>query len=411
LKLHLPATFVSTTLLTRGFFLILFEDEKGATSTKKLASVEWNGLSLSFSRYNPNFDSNAQRVDALFTHMIKVQFLDLHDQFRNERALTIMASKLGDVLDIEAADSYMKRPAGPMVTIEVKDIAKLVGYIKIPSMAEGASTTDMIRQKILYSGLPNQCWKCRRFGHQARTCNTIKNKAQEGVVHHNPLPSTSDDRQPSTRPAHTNATRTRAQDPTSTKTHNSQALGRYQGHTEVKVLRNRTSAPPLPIDPPRNLSGNQTSVPGQWSATAGGQEDLSMTEPPPPTRRAKGETRADVGKPPKEATTPKNKLIFELPELNCPQTQKLEANANPFANSKEGNQGVNLRARLQEDTLEGWSFQGRRKHAPKLASPRPKLHHTLLRTSQQKTAGREKNAASLRGTPLLLLLSRHVNSN
>jgi hypothetical protein len=110
-----------------------------------------------------------------------------------------------------------------------------------------------------------------------------------------------------------------------------------------------------------------------------------MTEPPPPTRRAKGETRADVGKPPKEATTPKNKLIFELPELNCPQTQKLEANANPFANSKEGNQGVNLRARLQEDTLEGWSFQGRRKHAPKLASPRPKLHHTLLRTSQQKT--------------------------
>lgn len=59
LKLHLPATFISTTLLTRGFFLILFKDEEGATSTRKLASVEWNGLSLSFSRYNPNFDSNA----------------------------------------------------------------------------------------------------------------------------------------------------------------------------------------------------------------------------------------------------------------------------------------------------------------------------------------------------------------
>jgi len=49
------------------------------------------------------------------------------------------------MLDIEAADSYMKRPVGPMVTIEVKDIAKLAGYIRIPSMAEGASTTDMIR--------------------------------------------------------------------------------------------------------------------------------------------------------------------------------------------------------------------------------------------------------------------------
>jgi hypothetical protein len=76
-----------------------------------------------------------------------------------------MANKLGKVLDIEAADSYIKRLAGPMVTIEVKDIAKLTGYIRIPSMAEGAAFIDTISQKILYSGLPNQCRKCHRFGH------------------------------------------------------------------------------------------------------------------------------------------------------------------------------------------------------------------------------------------------------
>ncbi|CAK9881914.1 unnamed protein product [Sphagnum jensenii] len=79
LKLHLPATFVSATLLIRGFFLILFEDEEGATSTRKLATVEWNGLSLSFSRYNSNFDANAQGAKALLTHTIKVQFPNLHD--------------------------------------------------------------------------------------------------------------------------------------------------------------------------------------------------------------------------------------------------------------------------------------------------------------------------------------------
>jgi len=155
LKLHLPASFVSATLLTKGFFLILFEDEEGATTTKKLAAVEWSGLSLSFSRYNPNFDANAQGAEALLTHAIKVQFPDLHEQFRNERILTIMASKLGEVLDIEAADSYIKRTAGPMVTIEVKEITDLAGYIRIPSMAEGAAYTNTIRQKILYSGLPN----------------------------------------------------------------------------------------------------------------------------------------------------------------------------------------------------------------------------------------------------------------
>lgn len=133
--------------------MILFEDEEGATSTRKLATMEWNDLSLSFSRYNPNFDANAQGAETLLTHIVKVQFPNLHDQFRNKKALTIMVSKLGEVLDIEAVDSYIKRSAGPMVTIEVEDIAMLAGYIRIPSMVEGPTYTDMIRQKILYTRL------------------------------------------------------------------------------------------------------------------------------------------------------------------------------------------------------------------------------------------------------------------
>jgi hypothetical protein len=157
LKLHLPVSFISATLLTRGYFLILFKNEEGAIATRKLTSMEWSRLSLSFSRYTPSFDASAQGAKALLTHTIKVQFPDLHKQFRNIRALTIMASKLDEVFDIEAVDSYVKRPAGPMVTIKINDITKLVGYIRIPSMAEGVSTMDTICQWILYSELPNQC--------------------------------------------------------------------------------------------------------------------------------------------------------------------------------------------------------------------------------------------------------------
>ncbi|CAM6065309.1 unnamed protein product [Sphagnum tenellum] len=72
LKLHFPATFVLVTLLTRGYFLILFKNKERATSTRKLTSVEWNKLNLSFSRYTPNFDVSAQGAKALLTHMIKV---------------------------------------------------------------------------------------------------------------------------------------------------------------------------------------------------------------------------------------------------------------------------------------------------------------------------------------------------
>jgi hypothetical protein len=40
LKLHLPSSFVSTTLLTRGYFLILFDKEEGTIATRKLTMVD-----------------------------------------------------------------------------------------------------------------------------------------------------------------------------------------------------------------------------------------------------------------------------------------------------------------------------------------------------------------------------------
>jgi hypothetical protein len=118
-----------------------------------------------------------------------VQFLDLHEEFKNTRALTLMASKLEEVLEIEAADLYIKRPARPMVTIELRDISKLARYIRIPSMVEGTEDTVTIAQKNLYSGLPNQCKKCRCFGHHARACITNRNKPWEGAPTPNPLTS------------------------------------------------------------------------------------------------------------------------------------------------------------------------------------------------------------------------------
>jgi hypothetical protein len=181
LKLHLPAPFNSISLLTRGYFEVLFENEEGAKATRRLAAVEWSDLGLSFSRYIPNFDSSSQGAEAQLTRAIKVQFPDLHEQFRNTRALTIMASKIREVLEIEAVDSYIKRPAGTMITIELRDISKLPGYIRIPSMAEGAEPSDTVAQRILYSSLPNQCIKCKRFGHHARACTINRSKPWEGA--------------------------------------------------------------------------------------------------------------------------------------------------------------------------------------------------------------------------------------
>ncbi|CAM6027380.1 unnamed protein product [Sphagnum balticum] len=272
-----------------------------------------------------------------------------------------------------------------MVTIEVRDIAKLAGYIRIPSMAEGAATTDMIRQSILYSGLPNQCRKCRRFGHQTRTCNITRSKSQARGIQQNSYPNTTHGGQSSTCQASANVSRERMQGPTTTTVPDPQIANRYQGCMEAKIPWKQTLAPPLPTDPIRIHLGSQTSNVSHRSATTGAQVDLSMANPPSSPSRAKGEPRAEAKNPPEEATTPKNKLNFGLHGLNGPQAQKTRANANPFASSDEGSRGGDQSARLHEDTLEGWSFQGRRKHAPKLVPPKPAIQHTLPRTPQQKT--------------------------
>ncbi|CAK9876822.1 unnamed protein product [Sphagnum jensenii] len=99
------APFSTVTLLTRGYFEVLFEQEEGAKAARKLVAVEWSGWALSFSRYSALFTPNEFGAEKLLTHSIKVQFPDLHVQLRTEKALTIMASSIGDVLDIESPDS------------------------------------------------------------------------------------------------------------------------------------------------------------------------------------------------------------------------------------------------------------------------------------------------------------------
>jgi hypothetical protein len=79
LKLHLPASYTSVTLLTRGFFEVLFTDEEGAKFAKEITAAEWSGLNLSFSGYIPNFDASVQGAKTLLSHTIKVQFPNLHE--------------------------------------------------------------------------------------------------------------------------------------------------------------------------------------------------------------------------------------------------------------------------------------------------------------------------------------------
>jgi hypothetical protein len=223
-----------------------------------------------------------------------------------------MASNLGEVLDIEATDSYMKISVGPMVTIEVRKISKLAGYIRIPSMVEGASAMDTIRQRILYSGLLNQCRKCRKFGHHARICNTNKFKPQEVLVHHNAPPESKRREGPKLTPT---ASRHDLHKQVGTPTEvppNSQTRGSGATHVEAKISMNRPPAPTQSVRLIKPLIDNSTLGPGQWTSTNDDQKDQDMTELSESPTRAKNKTRPEAERLTKGVFTPKAKLCFGI---------------------------------------------------------------------------------------------------
>ena len=84
---------------------------------------------------------------------------------RNETCLKIIAGKLGRVLFVEKSDSYAGKTSGLRVKVLVPD------YTKIPERIRLKTTDGFFREhKILITGHPNQCGRCRRFGHSAAHC-------------------------------------------------------------------------------------------------------------------------------------------------------------------------------------------------------------------------------------------------
>ncbi|CAK9859463.1 unnamed protein product [Sphagnum jensenii] len=239
-----------------------------------------------------------------------------------------MASKLGTVLEIEAAESYIKRPAGPMVTVEVQDITRLAGFIRISSMAEGAPTTNSVRQRILYSGLPNQCKKCRNFGHHARACTVFSARQRESHSQHFPPREDTGGKTVDINGTGQNTTATRKARP--------QALappGMREKKGEGAREEDKGTRPPPPLHQAhpqparRDPSRPECSELGSNQRKPSGNElrDPEMPDPPKSSDSQKemAQPSAEQGKV--NATTPNSKLQFGIQDTVASETSAKDA--------------------------------------------------------------------------------------
>lgn len=176
LRSHLQDSFLTLQAMQKGFFRLEFADAEGATNCLLNTALVWGGRIVKFTRWRTGFSAEAPHSESHMGHNIRVQLPDLDPPLQDEKWLRRLGGVIGEVIKVEDKSTPLKRPAGPIIHIHVSSIDKLPGYLLVPNISNEAGTGQMREQKVFYSGLPDQCNRCRQFGHQSGDCNLSRYK-------------------------------------------------------------------------------------------------------------------------------------------------------------------------------------------------------------------------------------------
>ena len=171
-------------LLGRNCYHLEFESEEMVQKLLRIGCVQVRGLWLQFLRWFPDFDIDLLNSADSYRFAFSVMFPSLPKQWRP--ALKYIASMIGPVLDDEEEiDRFNANQMNlPIVRVLGSRDSILPSFIKLPALSE--NTSGRI-QKVVYSGLPNQCFSCGVVGHLANECK-VKNESVQ-----NKKPTTQED--------------------------------------------------------------------------------------------------------------------------------------------------------------------------------------------------------------------------
>lgn len=95
-----------------------------------------------------------------------MQVVDLCQILRDEESLRTIGEKIGHVISIDTSEAYKAKLFGPHIRLLIRDSDRLPHTIVIPRL-DGEGKAEY---KLEFSGLPNQCGRCRSREHQVRHC-------------------------------------------------------------------------------------------------------------------------------------------------------------------------------------------------------------------------------------------------
>lgn len=95
-----------------------------------------------------------------------MQVVNLCQVLREDRFLHTIGEQIGQVISIDSSEAYKAKLFGPKIRLLVQDLDALPHTVVLPRL-DGEGT---IEYALEFSGLPNQCGRCRSREHQVRHC-------------------------------------------------------------------------------------------------------------------------------------------------------------------------------------------------------------------------------------------------
>ena len=162
----LHSSVVLLSLKADNVFEVAFDKPEGRIHALNQAELTCESASTFFSSWQPYFDVNQPHAAERLDHPVWMQIVNLSQILREDNFLREIGEQIGQVIPIDSSEAYNAKLFGPRIRLLVHDLDALPHTVVLPRI-DGKGTTKFALE---FSGLPNQCERCRSREHQVRHC-------------------------------------------------------------------------------------------------------------------------------------------------------------------------------------------------------------------------------------------------
>ena len=163
-------------MLGRNYYQLKYESERMVPFLLERKVVTIKGVWVSFHKWIHKFSSNQihHDLDSLYTSTMVLP--NLRKEWISFVALII--ATIGTVLEVYDTPRKIgdKMLGALSAKLMISKDTVLPSHILLPNLLN--SRQPSYSQKIMYRGLPNQCFRCLGFGHLAKHCPKFTNASQ-----------------------------------------------------------------------------------------------------------------------------------------------------------------------------------------------------------------------------------------